>query len=79
MRGDTGIIANGFTAIFDRENKTLTDIRPHDLETYDYLQAYKSWELDGFTEKALEFNPELNDLEEITKTSVREVFDNSKK
>ena len=79
MRGDTGIIANGFTAIFDRENKTLTDIRPHDLETYDYLQAYKSWELDGFTEKALEFNPELSDLEEITKTSVKEVFDKSGK
>ena len=74
MRGDTGIIANGFTAIFDRENKTLVDIRPHEIKTYNYLHAYKKCELYGFTEKSVELNPALSKLAEIPKTSVKEVF-----
>ena len=79
MRNDDGIIDYGFAAIFDREKRSITDIRKLDRKTYEYLEAYKSWELDGFTEKGLESNFILSELEEIKKTSVKEVFEGCKK
>lgn len=75
MRNEEGIIDYGFAAIFDRENKTVTDIRRLDHKTYEYFEAYKSWELDGFTEKGLESNFILSELSKIKKTSIKEVFD----
>lgn len=75
MRNDDGIIDYGFVAIFDRENKTITDIKKLDYKTHEYLEAYKSWELSGFTEKDLESNFILSELPEVKKTSLKEEFE----
>lgn len=44
-------------------------------EDYEYLNAYKNWELSGFTNKSLEWNYQLKDLEEIQPITIKEVFD----
>lgn len=75
MRNEKGIIDYGFTAVFDRENKSMTDIRRLNYETYEYLEAYESWARDGFTEKGLKSNFILSELSEIKKTSIKEEFD----
>ncbi len=75
MRNDDGIIDYGFVAVFDRENKSITDIRKLDYKTYEYLEAYESWERDGFTEKGLESNFILSELPEVKKTSLKEEFE----
>ncbi len=69
----TMVFARGFAAVFDEKNGTLTDIRFLPRDVYDYLCAYKSWELHGCTEKALEWNYGLRGHDPITPVSIRDI------
>lgn len=75
MRGDDGVIAYGFTAIFDPKDRDIRDIHSIEEKCFDDLCDYKSWELSGFTAKALEWNYVLKDLSQIPKTSIKEVHE----
>ncbi len=75
MRNDDGIIDYGFVAIFDRENKSITDIKKLDYKTHEFLEAYESWARDGFTEKGLKSNFILSELPEVKKTTLKEEFE----
>ncbi len=77
MRSESsGIFDYGFAAIFDEEKLIIDNIRIID-ENYGYLKAYKDWEISGFTDKSLEWNYNLKNLEKITPISIREVYDKS--
>lgn len=69
----TRVFEKGFVAVFDEAEQKLADMRFPDRETYNYLTAYKAWELSGFTEKALEWNYPLRGLAEITPVSIKSV------
>lgn len=75
----TGVFDHGFTGIFDENKLEITDIRIPSIEDYKYLSAYKSWELDGFTEKALEWNYQLKKLDTILPTSIRMIHEQCSK
>lgn len=69
-----GICNRPFIGIFDREHSRITDMRMPDAKTYGYLEAYKSWEMQGCTERALQWNYGLKSLETVTPVSVRETY-----
>ena len=73
MRDSEGVFDYGFVAVFDTKNLEITDIRIPDKETYKYLSQYKRWELDGCTQKSLEWNSTLNVLDNIKPISIKEV------
>lgn len=65
MRNDTnGAIDYGFIGLLDLDNEEIIQkkpIKPYEIAAgviadYDYIQAYKSWEARGFTEKSLEWS-----------------------
>lgn len=70
---DTLIFGYGFVGIFDEKTYRITDIRIPDDKIYRYLDAYKDWELDGFTPKSLEWNYTLKELREIPPISIKKV------
>ena len=45
-----------------------------DCEIYDYIQAYKNWELQGFTEKSLEWST-LKEYSEIVPVTLKDVYE----
>lgn len=71
----TGIFDYGFVAIFDEENLMITDIHVLNRIDYEYLNAYKDWESMGFTDKSLEWNYTLKNLEAITPITIKEIFE----
>lgn len=62
------------TSDFKKVNTLFADNVAMVLE---YLNAYKDWELSGFTQKSLEWNSTLNTLEKIPSISIKEVHDKS--
>ncbi|MDE6780008.1 MAG: hypothetical protein K2J40_00920 [Ruminococcus sp.] len=74
MRDGIGIFDYGFAGVFDYEKQIIDNIRVID-KGYGYLKGYKDWELSGFTDKSLEWNYSLKDLEEIKPITIREVFE----
>ena len=70
------VIDYGFVGIFDEASSKIINIRMLDKEDQEYLNAYKSWELSGFTEKSLEWNDTLKKLEKIIPVSIKEVHRN---
>lgn len=72
---DTGIMDHGFVGIFDQEKLSIVNIVCIPYNEHEYLEAYKSWETKGFTEKALEWNYILKDLKEIRKITIKEIYD----
>lgn len=75
MRSEnSGVLDYGFVAIFDEEKLIIDNIRKVD-NGYGYLYAYKNWELMGFTDKALEWNYSLKELDKIPPITIKETFD----
>ncbi len=70
MRGKSGVLDYGFVAEFS--NDEITDIKKIDEKRFDYIRAYKSWEDDGFTDKALQWSL-LKDEDCIEKVSLSEI------
>lgn len=54
MRDESGIFEYGFIGQFS--GKSISKIRKLSHEKYSYIQAYKSWEQSGYTEKKLEWS-----------------------
>ena len=74
MRDDENVFDYGFVAIFDSEEHIIHNIHAIDKKKYDYLQSYKRWESEGFTEKSLEWSS-LKSLNHIEVTSIKDVFE----
>ncbi len=74
---NSGVFDYGFAAVFDEENLIITDIHILNKADYEYACAYKKWERSGFTDKSLEWNYTLNELEKITPITIKDVFEKS--
>lgn len=72
MRAASGVIDYGF--IGKLINNQITDIKPLKREEYDYIQAYKLWELSGYTTKKLEWS-RLKGYPDKPHVSLKEVYD----
>lgn len=73
MRDERGVFDYGFVAKYNQEKQVIDNICTIDKD-YEYLKAYKKWEMMGFTDKSLEWNSTLNKLEKIKKTSIKEMY-----
>lgn len=73
----SGVFDYGFAAVFDEEKLMITDIHILNKVDYEYVYAYKKWELSGFTDKSLEWNYTLNKLEKITPITIKDIFEKS--
>lgn len=74
---NSGVFDYGFAAVFDEEKLMITNIHALNRTDYKYVYAYKKWELSGFTDRSLEWNDTLNELEAITPISIKEIFENA--
>lgn len=72
MRDITGIYDYGFVGELVKNH--IVNIKKLNEKTYDYIQAYKSWEKSGFTKKSLEWSS-LKDVKEIVPITLKEMFD----
>lgn len=79
MRNEEGVFDYGFAAVLDEKGQTINDVLKISREKYKYLIAYKHWEMMGFTDKALEWNYTLKELDTIDKISIKEVYDEVEK
>lgn len=61
MRDESGIFEYGFIGQFSEE--CISKIKKLSREEYIYIQAYKSWEQSGYTEKKLEWSSIKNYFE----------------
>lgn len=59
---ESGLFHHGFVAVFDESERAIVQHRVISKQDYRSLQAFKSWERAGFTEKANRFNLPLKDL-----------------
>ena len=71
MRNLTGVYDYGF--IGKLFNDKIIEIKRIDKKRYDYISAYKSWEDNGFTDKAFEWS-RLKMEEKIEKVSLIEIY-----
>lgn len=63
-----------FIGLLNVEEADFTDIKRLETGQYDYADAYKSWEINGFTEKSLQWKRELRDLKTITPISLKDIY-----
>lgn len=69
IRGDDGVLQNGFVAKFG--NQQINNILPLTKEEFEFFRAYKSLELSGFTEKKYQWtyiDYELQELKSMNHT-----------
>lgn len=71
MRGENGIWDYCFIGRFS--DHAVSEIKRIDKEKYDYIQAYKSWEQSGYTEKKLEWSI-LKDYPNKSHISLEEAY-----
>lgn len=71
---NTGVFHHGFIGILDADNADISGIKELEHAQYDYANAYKSWESEGFTEKSLEWNSTLKSLNTITPVSLKSIY-----
>lgn len=69
-----GVFSYGFIGLLNVEESDFADIKRLETEQYDYANAYKSWEINGFTEKSLQWKRELRDLKTITPISLKDIY-----
>ena len=74
MCDDKNMFDHGFVAVFNTETQKLEDIHYIERKQYDYLSNYKQWQMSGFTEKSLKWNP-LKSLEHVNSTIIKEVYE----
>ncbi len=72
MRDFIGIYDYGF--IGELINNRIENIKRLNRDTYDYIRAYKSWEMYGFTKKSMEWS-RLKDLKVIVSVTLKEAFE----
>lgn len=71
-RGSDGVSDYGFIGKVIGEN--ISEIKRLTQDTYDYVSAYKSWEMTGFTERALEWS-RIREYSEKPSVSLKQVYD----
>lgn len=71
MRDESGIFEYGFIGRFLEES--ISEIKRLNHEEYLYIQAYKTWEQSGYTEKKLEWSS-INKYPEKPHVSLEQVY-----
>ena len=71
MRDAEGIFDYGFAGILDGDS--IQKMQKLSNDKYEYLLAYKGWEIMGFTEKSIEWSP-LKNMDQRPKVTIKELF-----
>lgn len=74
MRDETGVFDFGFIGLLNVEGADICEIKRMERSQYNYVNGYKNWELRGFTEKSLEWNYDLRNLEKIEPVSLKSTY-----
>lgn len=75
MRDEAGgVFDYGFIGRLNVDDIDIADMKRLEAEQYNYVRAYKSWEIYGLTEKSLQWNYELRNLETITPVSLKDIY-----
>lgn len=69
-----GAFDYGLIGLLNVEEADITDIKKLTEKQFNYADAYKSWEMNGFTEKSLQWNYELKDLDKIFPVSLKDIY-----